>query len=290
VLLGATAAAFVVTERLKLEPSPVTHVFVTKVFSPTCECETDLAVVGFRLRKAQRLTLSIVDTERNTIRTLVGPAKRRAGSFSATWDGRDTDGAVVADGVYRPLLHLRHRTILMPNRLRVDTTPPRVRLRSLGPRVLEPGTRLRVRYALDEPAQVYVFLNGRRVVLGRSTRQRWKVEWPARGRPGVYHVTVAARDVAGNLSDATRPIAVVIPLSVATTSVRVAPGRLLAVRIVPAGHRAYHWRLAKREGLSSARRLVLRAPGKAGRYALVIRQDGIARRVRVTVTRPKPAP
>ena len=287
-LLGATAAAFVVTERLKLEPSPVTHVFVTKVFSPTCECATDLAVVGFRLRKAERLTLSIVDRERHTIRTLVGPAERRAGRFSATWDGRDADGAVVPDGVYRPLLHLRHRTILMPNSLRVDTTPPRVRLRSLGPRVLEPGTRLRVRYVLDEPAQVYVFLNGRRVVLGRSTRQRWKVEWPARGRPGVYHVTVAARDVAGNLSDATRPVTIVIPLSVATRSVRVAPGKRFAVRVVPAGHRTYHWRLANREGLSGARRLVLGAPQKAGRYVLVIRQDGVGRRVPVTVTRPKP--
>ena len=52
VLLGATAAAFVITERLKLQPSPITHVFVTKVFSPTFECDTDLAVVGFRLRNA----------------------------------------------------------------------------------------------------------------------------------------------------------------------------------------------------------------------------------------------
>ena len=75
------------------------------------------------------------------------------------------------DGVYRPLVHLRHRTILMPNRIRVDTKPPQVRLRSLAPRVLEPGKRLRVRYLLDEPARVYVFLNGRRVVLGRSTRR-----------------------------------------------------------------------------------------------------------------------
>ena len=282
-LLGATAAAFVVTERLKLEPSPITHVFVTKVFSPTCECDTDLAVVGFRLRKAERLTLSIADKGRHTIRTLVGPAERRPGGFSATWDGRDADGAVVPDGVYRPLVHLRHRTILMPNRLRVDTTPPRVRLRSLGPRVLAPGKRLRVRYVLNEPAQVYVFLNGRRVVLGRSTRERWKVEWPARGGPGTYLVTVAARDVAGNLSDATRPVTVVIPLTVVTKSVRVAPGKRFTVRLVTDRRRKYVWELGKQHGSSRAGRLVLRAPARAGRYALVIRQDGLAHRVAVTV-------
>jgi hypothetical protein len=284
VLLGATAAAFVVTERLKLEPSPLTKVFVTKVFSPTCECDTDLGVIAFRLRRAERLTLSIADRGRHGIRTLVGPVERR-GAFSATWDGRDEDGAVVPDGVYRPLVHLRHRTILMPNTIRIDKTPPRVRVRSVAPRVLSPGKRLRVRYLLDEPGNVYVFLDGKRVVLGRSTRPRWKVEWPVRGRPGVYHLTVAARDVAGNLSDAARPVVVVIPLRVATSSVRTAPGRRFSVRLVPAGRRAYHWQLAKREGVSNARRLVLRAPARGGRYALVIRQDGLAHRVLVVVAR-----
>ena len=289
-MLGATAAAFVITERLKLQPSPITHVFVTKVFSPTCECDTDLAVVGFRLRNAERLTLSIADKGGDSIRTLVGPMERRRGGFSATWDGRDVDGAVVPDGVYRPLVHLRHRTILMPNRIRVDTTPPQVRLRSLGPRVLGPGKRLRVRYLLDEPARVYVFLNGRRVVLGRSTRQRWKVEWPARGRPGAYRVTVAARDLAGNLSDATRPLTVVIPLIVVTKSVNVAPGKRFTVRFVTDRRRAYTWKLGRRQGPSRARRLVLRAPKRAGRYALVISQDGLTHRVAVTVTRKGGAP
>jgi hypothetical protein len=290
VLLGATAAAFVITERLKLQPSPITRVFVTKIFSPTCECDTDLAVVGFRLRDAERLTLSIADKGGDGFRTLVGPMERRRGGFSATWDGRDADGAVVPDGVYRPLVHLRHRTILMPNRIRVDTTPPQVRLRSLGPRVLEPGKRLRVRYLLDEPARVYVFLNGRRVVLGRSTRQRWKVEWPARGRPGAYRVTVAARDVAGNLSDATRPITVVIPLVAVTKSVRVAPGKRFTVRLVTDRGRAYTWKLGRQQGSSRERRLVLRAPKRAGRYALVISQDGLTHRVAVTVTRERGAP
>jgi FlgD Ig-like domain len=285
ILLGATAAAFVVTERLKLEPSPVTHVFVTKVFSPACECDTDLGVIAFRLRRADRVTLSIADHGRHTVRTLVGPVARRRGGFSASWDGRDADGAVVPDGVYHPLVHLRHRTILMPNVIRVDTTPPTVRLRGIAPRVLQPGKQLRVRYALNEPAHVDVFLDGKRIVVGHSTRPRWKVEWPSHGKPGVYHVTVAARDVAGNLSDATRPIVVVIPLRVVTRTVRTRPGRRFVVGIVPAGHRAYHWQLAKAAGFASARRLLVRAPKKAGRYALVIRQDGLTHRVRVTVTK-----
>jgi hypothetical protein len=283
VLLGATAGAFDLTEGLKPEPSPITKDFLApKIFSPTCECATDFTVIGFRLRKADRLTLAIVSKGGELVRTLVGPVGQKKGPFSASWDGRGEGGSVAPDGVYRARVHLRHRTILMPNRIRVDTTPPVVKVRHIGPDVLEPGTPLKVRYQLTEPARVYVFLNGKRVVLGRSTRLKWKVEWPAEGWPGKYRVTLAARDVAGNLSNATPAVTVVIPLRVLTPRVQVAAGARFAVRLATDG-RAYHWRLAQRGDFASRRRLVLRAPGKPGTYALVIRQDEVAHRIVVLV-------
>jgi hypothetical protein len=157
-----------------------------------------------------------------------------------------------------------------------------VKVRHIGPRVVEPGARLKVRYLLNEPARVYVFLNGRRVVLGQSMRLKWKVEWPVRGRPGKYRVTLAARDAAGNLSDATRAVTVVIPLRVLTRRAQVAAGKRFAVRLATDG-RAYHWDLAKRGAFASRRRLVLRAPSKPGRYTLLIRQDKVSHRIPVRV-------
>jgi hypothetical protein len=284
-LLGATTVAFVVTEGLKLEPSPVTKVVIEpRIFSPSCECDTDFTLIAFRLRKADRLTLAIVGKGNDLVRTLVGPVERKKGRVTANWDGRGEEGSVVPDGVYRARLHLRHRTILMPPRIRVDTTPPIVKLRHIGPRVLTPGKPLKVRYKLNEPARVYVFLNGQRVVLGRSLRLVWKVEWQAHERPGKYRVTVAARDVAGNLSSASRAFTVVIPLRVLTQRIRVAARKRFAVRLATDG-RAYHWRLAKQGGFASSRRLVLRAPREPGRYTLVIRQDKVAHPVPVTVKR-----
>jgi hypothetical protein len=282
-LLGATAVAFVITEGLKLEPSPVTKVFVTKIFSPTCECGTNFALIHFRLRKADRMTLAIVDGGDRVVRTLVGPVNRKKGPVNASWDGRDEAGSVVADGDYLPRVHLRHRTILMQNRIRVDTTAPVVKLRHVGPRVVAPGQRVKVRYLVSEPARIRVFLNGRRVVRGRSTRLKWKVEWEVSGRPGKYRLTVAARDIAGNLSRATRGVTIVIPLRLLTSRVRTAAGGRFAVRIVSDG-RAYHWKLGHRSGFASAARLVLRAPQSPGHYGLVIRQDKIAHRVPVVVT------
>jgi hypothetical protein len=203
---------------------------------------------------------------------------------TATWDGRDADGSLVPDGVYRPRAHLRHRTILMPSRIHVDATPPSIHLRHVGPRVLARGTVLKVRYRVSEPAQVSVYLNGTRVVLGRSARLRWKVDWRAHGAPGRYRLTVAARDLAGNLSQATKPLTVVMPLRVLTQRVRVARGALFTVRVRSDG-RAYLWRLGRRSAYASARTLVLRAPAQPGRYTLLIRQDRLPHSVPVVVHR-----
>jgi hypothetical protein len=281
-LLGATALAFVVTEGLKLQPSPIHAVFVTKVFSPTCECETDFAVVGFKLRKAQQLTLSIVDGDRRVVRTLVGPAHHAKGQVTATWDGRDDAGAVVPDGVYRPRVHLRHRSIFMPNRINVDTTRPRLKIRRITFTPSGRKQQLAIRYRVGEPARLLVFLDGRRIAVGRTTRLRWKLEWTLRLKPGTYRLTAAARDVAGNRSAASRAVRLVVPLRVLTHTVKAAPGAAFTVRLVTDGL-PYRWRLGDASGASDTTELTLQAPFASGSYPLVIRQHGARDVVRVRV-------
>jgi hypothetical protein len=288
-LLGATTVAFVVTERLKLKPSPITKVSVTKVFSPTCECDTNLAEVGFRLRKAGRLTLAVVDADHQLVRTLVGPVAEKKGRVRATWDGQSQAGAVVPDGAYQARVQLDYRTIFMPNRIHVDTTPPVVQLLSATPHVLEPGKALRVRYAVDEPASVIVYFNGKVALLGHSMRTRWKLQWEPPVKPGRYDVTLTARDRAGNLSNASRAIAIVAPLRLVTHRVRAAAGSRFAVRLRSDGRR-YRWSIARRSGSARARTLRLRAPRVPGRYKLVITQDGLRHVVNVVVPRPARGP
>jgi len=282
VLLAITAVAFAETERLKLKPSPVTKVSVTKVFSPTCECDNKTAVIAFRLRKPGRLTVSIVDADHHPVQTLVGPVAAKKGPIVATWDGQASAGGSAPDGSYRARIQLGYRTIFMPNRIHIDTTPPVVKLRNVGPRILQPRSRLKVRYLLNEPARASVYLNGRRVVLGRSSRLKWKVDWPVRARPGKYRVTVTARDAAGNLSNATRPVVVVVPLDVLTKQVTARPRARFAVRVRSDGRR-YRWSIGPRDGSSRTGKLRLRAPKKAGRYRLVITQDGLAHTVKLFV-------
>jgi hypothetical protein len=50
-ILGATAAAFVVTEDLKLEPDPLARPRIDRTFSPVCDCDQATAQIAFRLRE-----------------------------------------------------------------------------------------------------------------------------------------------------------------------------------------------------------------------------------------------
>ena len=70
-LLLATAAAFAVTEHLKLQRSPIAGPMIDRIFSPVCRCERRTARVGFTLRRGGRISVAIADRDGDVVRTLV---------------------------------------------------------------------------------------------------------------------------------------------------------------------------------------------------------------------------
>ena len=139
-LLAATSAAFVVTEKLKLTRSPIIGPTVAKVFSPTCDCGTASADIRFRLRTPDRVSVEIIDSGGDVVRELARDRPQSRRFVTYVWDGRDDAGRVVDEGTYRPRIHLdrQRRTIVMPNRIRVDTTAPRVVSFTARPLVISP--------------------------------------------------------------------------------------------------------------------------------------------------------
>jgi hypothetical protein len=201
----ATATAFAVTQRLKLEPSPISQTRVSDVFSPVCRCASRAATIDFSLRKADQIRIAI--------RTAAGEVTVAEGSFPrgdvhARWDGRDASGELVPDGIYYPFVHLERagRTIDLPNPIRVDTIRPSIRFTSLRPRAFRPGMeKLRVTYTVSEHAHALLFVDGRRRVVTASTRLRGRLQWygKVRGhviRPGRHKLKLVAEDLAGNRS------------------------------------------------------------------------------------------
>ncbi len=136
-LLGGTAAAFAVTERLKLVPSPIIAPKVTEAFSPVCGggCKTREARIRFGLRDADRLTVTIIDEDDEAVATIADAEPLPAGPVEFVWDGRGAP-----EGVYRARVHLddARRTIDIPNEMRLDTTPPTLTVERIRPTVFSP--------------------------------------------------------------------------------------------------------------------------------------------------------
>jgi FlgD Ig-like domain len=296
-LIVATAGAFGRTELLKLETNPVSGPRVDKEFSPVCRCSSGLARISFRLRHADHVTLSIVDAGGHTVDTVVHNDPLHAGRVSFTWNGRDSRGDVVPEGSYRPKLELRRhgRTIVLPDPMRVDTTPPAVRIVSAAPRTISPdgdGRRdgIHLRYTVSEPANAILVVDGVQREKTRFRPLRGTLSWYGRinGKlqpPGTYRLQVAAVDGAGNRTTAKQTIAVRIRfLELWRTKIPVRAGTRFGVRY-NADATSVHWRLDGKSCVSRGGKIVVRAPKQHGTFTLVVSERGHTVRAAVYVGR-----
>ena len=232
-VVGGTATAFAITESLKLEPSAVTRpAFVgpdgetvarDRVFSPVCGCPQEVAVLGFTLRRADRVRASIIDARGDIVRVLVQNERLSRGPQLLTWDGKDDAGVIVADGPYRLRLDLRRagRAFLVPMVFRVDTRAPELRLIRAGPTAITPDgdgvqDKVWVRYRSSEKAAPALEVDGEVVSTGGMRNAgRSALSWRGRvdgqpAAPGEYAITLAVRDRAGNVSDSIGPVVVTV--------------------------------------------------------------------------------
>lgn len=290
-LLGGSAAAFAVTERLKLERSPILDTHVDKEVSPAAGAA---ARISFRLRKGDSVSLALVNANGDVVRQVATSRHRRKGTATFTWDGRDDFGAPAGDGVYKPRVHLAaaHRTILLPNPIVVDTKKPRISLRGQSLRVFSPDGDYRldyltVRFRASEPVRAVLYANGHLVVKAKRFQSGGSLKWNGRAdglpRPaGRYRLELRGIDRAGNTGPASRPFHVRIRyIELGRHVLRTHTGGRIVVFVSTDAHR-YTWRIGPRHGRSRKRRLSL-AAGEPGRYVLVVSARGHRDQARIEV-------
>jgi hypothetical protein len=292
-LIGSTAVAFAVTEGLKLEKSPITATQVDKVIAPTCRCASDRLSIGFTLRKGDRVSVAVVNANGDVVRTLASSRQARPGAQQFVWDGRDEAGHIVPDGTYRPRVHLarEHRTIVLPNPIRADTTRPLVKLDSVSPRVFSPDgdfqrEYVRLRYRTSERARAILYVNGDRWGMVHDYVRAGKLDWGGRAvrrlPAGTYRVRLRAIDLAGNVGPPTRAFVVTIRyIQVRPHVVRVRAGARFSVRVRTDAVR-YTWHIGSRGRVARGPVLTIRA-GEPGRYLLRVAANGHVARVLVLV-------
>ena len=297
-LLAATATAFALTEGLKLEPSPILGTQVDETFSPTCGCDRVRARISFRLRRTDRIDVALLDDADEVVATPVQGRRFPRGRVVVEWNGLNAAGEPLPEGAYRPRVHLRgeRRTIVLPNPIELDTTPPEIASATVTPHVFSPdgdrrADRLSVDYRLTEPGKALLYVNGVKRVETRFPRERDTLSWyglvDRRAVPaGRYALVLRAKDPAGNLSDATH-LRVVVVRFVALGRRRVVAlaGARFAIR-VSSDARNVHWRLGRRSGTAGPGTLHLRAPSQPGRFTLTVSANGHEARAAVFVRKP----
>jgi hypothetical protein len=292
-LLVASAAAFAITEHLKLIKSPIYGTEVsnrdgvpTKLFSPVCQCANSAARLTIRLRHHDHVTVTIVDAEDRQVATIASDESVGARAPQHfPWDGRMADGTRAPDGVYHPWVHLSHArwTGRFTNNITLDTTPPKVLSARVGKPILfaGPGRTVAIPYSFSGPAHAVVHLGRRRIIVGRKVEPQDKVKWAGtvKGKPlppGTYVLSVGAQDIAGNETPATARKTVTVTVSyiqLAPEQIRARSGRRFTVHVETAARR-YTWRLGHRHGARHGKVLRLRAPTTPGTYRLVVAEHG----------------
>jgi hypothetical protein len=289
-LLGGSAAAFAVTERLKLERSPIFGTQVDKAVSPYSGRR---AKIIFKVRRADDLSLAIVDSRDRVVRALISSHHVQRGRKKYYWNGRGDSGSPVSPGTYKPRVHLasEHRTILLPNPIVVDTKAPHISLVRTSLAVVSPDGDARhdyltVFFKATEPVRAELYSNGHLVVKLKSFEVH-SLKWGRRNgmptKPGVYRLWLRAIDQAGNRGPATRPFAFRIRyIELGKHVIRAKAGGKIRVR-VSTDARSYFWRIGSRHGQVRNRRIVL-AAGAPGRYHLVVSERGHKARALVVVS------
>jgi hypothetical protein len=289
-LLGCTAAAFAVTEGLKLEKSPISKTSVSKVVAPD-SLSDKTASIQFVLRKPGRLTVEIVTGSGTVVRTLARSKPASPGAQLFQWDGRNDSGEVVPDGTYRPRVHLsaEHKTILLPNPIRMDATPALIRLVSVRPRVIAPFGKnrlVRIQYLTSEKAQALLYVDGEPRTHVRHFVRAGKIDWFGARRlsPGPHRIRLRSIDRATNLGPPSRALTIVVrDIELRPQLVRVKAGRRFGFRVLNAQRYAVHLGSLHKE--HSGPLLVLRAPKQPGRYVVRVATDGHVARAIVVVTK-----
>ena len=198
-LIGGTAAAFAYTQGLKQTKSPIV---ATKVrphqISPVCGCTTQFLHIAFGLRRDDHVSIEILDAHGGVVRTLVADRAVRKGYRGFTWNGRGDFGRGLPDGVYKARVELQDadRTIDLPNRIVLDTVPPRI----TAARPHATASLFRVTYRFSEQARALLFVNGRRRLKSASYKPSGRVQLSLREVPKGALVTLVALDLAGNRS------------------------------------------------------------------------------------------
>ncbi len=155
-LVMATFTAFFVAQKLKRTDSLVYAVNIKKYVSPNYDGVRDRARLRFRTKKADVVTVEVIDRNGEVVRVLADEKHLAPGVHKFQWNGRyaavgNRPGDPVPDGGYRVRIAMKRngRTFVPDKFFVVDTVPPKLSADVVGAHsaVVFTGHRRKIRVA-----------------------------------------------------------------------------------------------------------------------------------------------
>ena len=250
VLLLGAGIVFVRAQLVKNAPSPIIAPTISnQTFSPDAfKPERRAATLTVGLRATGTASVVILDSDDHQI--ALAKTQQTGRRIRATWDGALPGGGRAADGSYRFAIELQHehRSIRIPDALRLDATPPEVSSTAKAGQRITPGVAggmgvYSFTLSANEPVRLRLVVrqvqtDGTARLIRRESGLKWTqrklMQWPAdKGGqpltttgpfvgPGSYIVGWQAEDRGGNRIDAPAVV----------DSGQLAPARVVGVETV----------------------------------------------------------
>ncbi|MEV4423461.1 FlgD immunoglobulin-like domain containing protein [Patulibacter sp. NPDC049589] len=136
ILVVATVASFFLAQRLKNQPAVLQRIGISPAFSPDGDGHRDKLAIYFVVKRAQPITVQVVDPGGQVVRTLATDVHAKAYTRNRfVWDGKDDAGRVATDGRYRlkVVLEDEGRSIVAQTKsFELRTDPPRPSVRGIS--------------------------------------------------------------------------------------------------------------------------------------------------------------
>jgi flagellar hook assembly protein FlgD len=180
-------------------------------FSPNGDGGRDTTTIGYTLKNGATTTVLVRDGSGATVRTIQNSVAQVAGTYTAVWDGKLTDGTVAPEGAYTAVVQAVDGvgTIESIKAVTIDLTSPGVTGAMVTPSPFVPPATTTISFAIDEPGSVSVKIyNSAKTLVATLTKTLatgansivWDGTTTSRSiaAPGTYTVKLSVKDTAYN--------------------------------------------------------------------------------------------
>lgn len=177
-LSAAALAGVLVIAQLEKDGSPVGVPLVDPLLSPNGDSTLESIEIQLNPPHPTRVSVRVVDKNEQTVSVVARKIAIPKGRKTLSWNGRRSDGVIAPDGTYRLKItdHPSGRTLIVPTSITLDTQSPTLGEPTADLSRVDTLRIVRVQIPVKDAAEIWLELDGERLVTNRIRPRRADLE------------------------------------------------------------------------------------------------------------------